>query len=313
MKKVLNKIIKNDNFSELQIFDLKDKLKAIIMIDNDDIEKISCYNWCFNNGYARCNNYGDMLFLHRYIMNCPEGMTVDHVNHNTKDNRKYNLRICTYQENNINTSIRQGKNLINGVIKDKRCNNSWMSRIYVGNIILTKSFKNENDAILQRFIWELNYFRDYSPQLSLIKNKYPHLLHILKLNKFNINYNIERVKEVLSELKDSPYCPCMVVQNTNTICPCLPCRTKNVCICKLFINKISAKKEKEIIGYSPYTKVRCITTKKEFNSIKEAKDFYNIPNAQISFCCQGKRKSAGKLEDGTKLVWEYIKENIKED
>lgn len=55
-------------------------------------------------------------------------------------------------------------------------------------------------------------------------------------------------------------------------------------------------------------KVKCITTNKLFNSIKEAEKFYNIPlnNGNISRCCNGELKSAGTLKDGTKLIWEYV-------
>jgi hypothetical protein len=245
-------------------------------------------------------------------MKCPDNMIIDHINHNTLDNRKNNLRICTQKENAINTSSRIGDNAINGVTKDKRCKDSWVARIYIGNIILIKSFKNEEDAILQRFIWELNYFREYSPQLNIIKSKYPHLLNVLKLPNMNINYDINKVKEVLEELKQSPYCPCMIVKNENTLCPCLPCRIKDNCICKLFINKITAEEEKKIINYSPCTKVKCITTNKIFNSIKEATLFYNIKVNKITECCKGIRNYCGKLEDGTKLEWKYFAESKEE-
>jgi hypothetical protein len=54
--------------------------------------------------------------------------------------------------------------------------------------------------------------------------------------------------------------------------------------------------------------VMCITTNKKFDSIDKAEDFYNIKknNGSISRCCQGKIKYSGKLEDGTKLVWQYL-------
>jgi hypothetical protein len=53
--------------------------------------------------------------------------------------------------------------------------------------------------------------------------------------------------------------------------------------------------------------VMCVTTNKHFETIREAEDYYNIKkrNGNISRCCQGKASFAGKLLDGTKLVWKY--------
>ena len=55
-------------------------------------------------------------------------------------------------------------------------------------------------------------------------------------------------------------------------------------------------------------KVQCITTGRKFNCIKEAAEYYCINSyTNITMCCQGKKKSAGKNPDtGEKLVWKYI-------
>jgi hypothetical protein len=56
----------------------------------------------------------------------------------------------------------------------------------------------------------------------------------------------------------------------------------------------------------------CITTNKEFKSVAEGEKYYGIKNncGNISKCCNGKQKSAGKiiLDDGTvyKLEWKYV-------
>lgn len=65
-------------------------------------------------------------------------------------------------------------------------------------------------------------------------------------------------------------------------------------------------KEKQIRKTNA-VKIRCITTGEVFNSMEEARKKYNT-GKHISSCCTGKRKYAGKLEDGTKLQWEYYKE-----
>ena len=67
--------------------------------------------------------------------------------------------------------------------------------------------------------------------------------------------------------------------------------------------------EHKIIKPSHGKKVICITTNKIFNTTKEASEFYDIKaRSHISACCKGKRNHCGKLEDGTKLQWEYYED-----
>ena len=54
-------------------------------------------------------------------------------------------------------------------------------------------------------------------------------------------------------------------------------------------------------------KVQCITTGKKFDSIKEAGEYYKIFPNNISYCCQGKYRYAGKHPiTKEKLKWKYI-------
>ena len=86
--------------------------KQIIILDNDDYENIVKnkiklwinYAPTVHSCYAIFWKDNKRIRLHRFITNCPKDKVVDHINHNTLDNRKCNLRICTRFENNQNNS-----------------------------------------------------------------------------------------------------------------------------------------------------------------------------------------------------------------
>ena len=54
-------------------------------------------------------------------------------------------------------------------------------------------------------------------------------------------------------------------------------------------------------------KVLCVTTNEEFESASAAGRHYNIPQPNISKCCRGERKSAGKHpETKEKMIWRFV-------
>lgn len=59
-----------------------------------------------------------------------------------------------------------------------------------------------------------------------------------------------------------------------------------------------------------YKKVICITTGKVFETIADAKRYYNL-TVDISGCCKGRIKHAGKLPSGKKLQWMYYDDYLK--
>lgn len=69
--------------------------------------------------------------LHRLIMEPPQGMVVDHINHDGLDNRKENLRVVTHQQNMQNQLI--NKNNKSGFKNVSWCetNQKWVARVKV--------------------------------------------------------------------------------------------------------------------------------------------------------------------------------------
>lgn len=87
--------------------------KFSILVDSDDYEKLSKKKWFLLNGkYAsRKELVGgkyQQVSMSRIITNCPKNMVVDHINGNTLDNRKKNLRVCTVKQNQMNRKPSNG-------------------------------------------------------------------------------------------------------------------------------------------------------------------------------------------------------------
>ena len=143
----------------------------IALIDDEDYERmIKDFGnaiWCLSinqrNGdfYLNKRKNGIKYLLHRYIMNCPKGMYVDHINHNTLDNRKCNLRITTNANNIRNGNIRKNNTSgINGVSYDKE-RKKYVAiigvngkKMFLGRFInLEDAIKNRKDA--EKLYWEV--------------------------------------------------------------------------------------------------------------------------------------------------------------
>ena len=86
----------------------------VALIDSEDYDRLSQHNWyasrcATGKFYARRNiNVGKRddgttvrsgSKMHREVMYAPPGQPVDHINGNTLDNRKGNLRFCTPSQN----------------------------------------------------------------------------------------------------------------------------------------------------------------------------------------------------------------------
>lgn len=68
------------------------------------------------------------------------------------------------------------------------------------------------------------------------------------------------------------------------------------------------EKLKKVSGKNNYKAkcIICLTTKEIFLCMSDACTKYSINSGHLSYCCKGKRKSCGKLPNGTKLVWKYL-------
>ena len=129
------------------------------IIDAEDLEKLSSFHWQAQHtrtkkGFYAVRNDGNdskgvrlKVKMHRQIIDCPCGYEVDHINGNTLDNRKSNLRICSHMENIQSQKSRGGKSQYRGITL--HINNLWRARITVNyKRIHLGLFKTEYEAHL---------------------------------------------------------------------------------------------------------------------------------------------------------------------
>lgn len=138
--------------------------------DLEDYDKINEHCWFVStDGYIVSHKYIDKehyksLSLHRIVMNCPDGLMVDHIKgRDTRyDNRKSNLRICTNSENMMNVGIKtNNKSGRTGVWFDKT-RNKWVAEIRCNNKkIFLGRFESFNDAVAKRELAEKELFKNF--------------------------------------------------------------------------------------------------------------------------------------------------------
>lgn len=93
------------------------------LVDADDLPLIDGYTWGLrggrtNNCYVGARQNRTTVYMHRLIARAESGQMVDHVNGDKLDNRRANLRLCTFSQNNANTPVRRvSKSGYKGVFK----------------------------------------------------------------------------------------------------------------------------------------------------------------------------------------------------
>lgn len=76
------------------------------IVDDEDYERVNRHGWVVSGKrtlYAHATIGGKSVYMHRLILAAPQGAHVDHINGNTLDNRKENLRVCTRSQNSANS------------------------------------------------------------------------------------------------------------------------------------------------------------------------------------------------------------------
>ena len=96
-----------DDVTYIDLYNKHCELVGHAIIDTEDLDKVKDIKWKLSgSGYACNTPKGNKknLHMHRVILGVDE--PVDHINHNTLDNRKSNLRVITKSQNQMNSNYK---------------------------------------------------------------------------------------------------------------------------------------------------------------------------------------------------------------
>ena len=165
-------------------------------IDKDNYEKIKQYVWRTSKkknkyyvvtGSSKKNN---MIYLHQLIFGkTKDGLEIDHIDGNSLNNRKNNLREVTRQENidNIKATRIDNQIGIRGIVYNKKSHKYQVDFSYHNNRFYFKQWNKIEEAIYCRYLLEKTFN-----------------LHMLENNPKFQEYNFESInkKEIQNYIQE---------------------------------------------------------------------------------------------------------------
>lgn len=161
-----NEIIVDGKVARVKLYDAHCNHIATAIIDAEDVNKIRYTKWKLSaSGYAANTPKfsGSNKHMHREILGTDQ--FVDHINHNTLDNRKSNLRIVTKAQNMMNSNFK-GVSL-NGC--------KWYAHIKINQKMLNLgNYLDEEEALYARWYAEQVLFKEFAypkPEPEILESR----------------------------------------------------------------------------------------------------------------------------------------------
>ena len=177
-KKEDNKYIIKQNYCILQV--QYKKIWYDAYIDIEDIDKVKMYHWRANHKknkvYIITGSFskGTAQYLHNFLMNYipQDKMEIDHIDGNSLNNQKDNLRLVTRQQNIDNTKVRIDNQIgIRGIAQDKKSHLYKCDFSFHGKRYYFKDWKTIEEAVYCRKYAE-EYFGIETLNKNFLANQY---------------------------------------------------------------------------------------------------------------------------------------------
>lgn len=150
--------MRSESYTRVPLFRRDGSVRTYTLVDVADFERVNAHRWCYRVGYARRHVRSEdgkyrPIHLHRFLMgDPPPDVLVDHMNRNTLDNRRCNLRLATRKINQQNVPA-TGRSPHRGVYLHK-ASGLWHARAVIdGRTHSLGYFHDEDEAghVAQQF------------------------------------------------------------------------------------------------------------------------------------------------------------------
>lgn len=140
----------------------------IAIVSDEDFVRVSAYKWYYTahrSGYAFTHIAKKTVYMHRFIIDAAKGIEVDHIDGDTLNNIRANLRSATRRENAQNQKKHQRKasrSLYKGVYKHTD-GDKWSAQIRAnGQDIRLGTFITDREAAQAYDKAAMQYFGEFA-------------------------------------------------------------------------------------------------------------------------------------------------------
>ena len=150
-----------DDYVKMYTYNAKSEKDGEFIFDIEDLEKVLKHKWRTahkDKDYIVTGNNRQfpITYLARYLLDCPKDLEVDHIDGNTLDNRKKNLRIANRVIQCGNLAPKYTNKIgVRGVSYSKKDGDYVVDFTYNKKRIHFKHFKDINEAVYARYMIEL--------------------------------------------------------------------------------------------------------------------------------------------------------------
>lgn len=136
----------------------------VVLIDEADWPLVSQHKWYLHpskkHQYARAGRSGNKILLHRFIMDAPRHMMVDHIDGNGLNCTRANMRLCNNAQNQWNARRRvAGRDDPTGLHWNEQ-KKRWIAMVRVG------SYVNREEARAALLAAKRLFYGEYAPRLD---------------------------------------------------------------------------------------------------------------------------------------------------